>query len=158
MINSLALKTQGFCCEWLCTRWFVFYPLSGTHWGAGGGAGSWTSHESQGTRTACITALTSSFIFERLYQSKRDTNLTTTHTYSSINTQAYDIMLQLESKVVFMLSREAQSRAVMRSGGPQWQTGRSGRSQHQRESCSESKARSLQSCALNSFKIKHPQT
>lgn len=158
MINSLALKTQGFCCECLCTRWFVFYPLSGTHRGAGGGAGSWTSHESQGTRTACITALPSSFIFESLFQSKRDTYLTTTHMNSSKNTQTCDIMLQLESQVVFLLGREAESRAVTRSGGPQWQTGRSGRSQRHRESCSESKARSLDSCVLNSFKIKQPQT
>lgn len=74
------------------------------------------------------------------------------------NTQTCDIMLQLESQVVFLLGREAESRAVTRSGGPQWQTGRSGRSQRHRESCSESKARSLDSCVLNSFKIKQPQT
>lgn len=74
------------------------------------------------------------------------------------NTQTCDIMLQLESQVVFLLGREAASRAVTRSGGPQWQTGRSGRSQRHRESCSESKARSLDSCVLNSFKIKQPQT
>lgn len=74
------------------------------------------------------------------------------------NMQTCDIMLQLESQVVFLLGREAESRAVTRSGGPQWQTGRSGRSQRQRESCSESKARSLDSCVLNSFKIKQPQT
>lgn len=74
------------------------------------------------------------------------------------NTQTCDIMLQLESQVVFLLGREAESRAVTRSGGPQWQTGRSGRSQRHRESCSESTARSLDSCVLNSFKIKQPQT
>lgn len=74
------------------------------------------------------------------------------------NTQTCDIMLQLESQVVFLLGREAESRAVTRSGGPQWQTDRSGRSQRHRESCSESKARSLDSCVLNSFKIKQPQT
>lgn len=74
------------------------------------------------------------------------------------NTQTCDIMLQLESQVVFLLGREAESRAVTRSGGSQWQTGRSGRSQRHRESCSESKARSLDSCVLNSFKIKQPQT
>lgn len=74
------------------------------------------------------------------------------------NMQTCDIMLQLESQVVFLLGREAESRAVTRSGGPQWQTGRSGRSQRHRESCSESKARSLDSCVLNSFKIKQPQT